>query len=97
MTTSPDWALLDANILVYADQAEDEHHAAAKALRDHGQRGEYSLCVCPQVLNEYFAVITSPRRITHPLEADEAMAEVDKYVRSQHIHKIYPTFAAHAS
>ena len=95
MTTSHDLALLDANILVYADQEEDEHHKAAKALRDRGQRGELSLCITPQVLNEYFAVITSPRRITHPLEPAVAMAEVEKYVHSRHIRKIYPTPAVH--
>lgn len=41
MTTSSAPTLLDANILVYADQAEDEHHAAAKAIRDLGQQGVF--------------------------------------------------------
>lgn len=68
MTISEASALLDANILVYADQAQDEHHEAAKAIRDLGQRGELALCVTPQVLNEYFAVVTNPRRVTRPLQ-----------------------------
>lgn len=95
MTTSSAPILLDANILVYADQAEDEHHAAAKAIRDLGQQGVLSLCVTPQVLNEYFAVVTNPRRVTRPLRPAEAMAEVEKYVRSHHIRKLYPGPGVH--
>lgn len=95
MTTSDAPALLDANILVYADQAQDDHHEAAKAIRDLGQRGELSLCVTPQVLNEYFAVITNPRRVTRPLPPAEAMAEVEKYVRSRYIRKLYPGPGVH--
>ena len=95
MTISSQPALLDANILVYADQAHDEHHEAAKAIRDLGQQGVLPLCVTPQVLNEYFAVITNPRRVTHPLRPAEAMAEVEKYVRSRHIRKLYPGPGVH--
>ena len=95
MTISNPLALIDANILVYADQAEDEHHAASQEIRDRGQRGGLSLCVSPQVLNEYFAIITNPRRVTHPLQPTAAMAEVEKYVRSRHIRKIYPGPGVH--
>lgn len=95
MTTYDASALLDANILVYADQAHDEHHKAAKAIRDLGQRGELSLCVTPQVLNEYFAVVTNPRRVTHPLPPAVAMAEVEKYVHSRHIRMLYPGPGVH--
>jgi toxin-antitoxin system PIN domain toxin len=95
MTISDAPALMDANILVYGDQAHDEHHEAAKAIRDLGQRGELSLCVTPQVLNEYSAVVTNPRRVTHPLPPAEAMAQVEKYVRSRHIRKLYPGPGVH--
>ncbi len=30
MNTSNELALLDANVLIYADQEDDEHHVAAK-------------------------------------------------------------------
>lgn len=32
-----DMALLDTNILIYADQEQDSHHHVAKMLRDRGQ------------------------------------------------------------
>ena len=89
MNISDDLALLDANILVYADQEEDEHHQTTKALRDQGRDGEIAVCVCPQVLNEYFAVVTNQRRVTQPRSAESAMGEVQSYIRSKQIRKIY--------
>jgi len=82
--------LLDSNILIYADQELSPFHIQAKALRDKGVRGEIPLCVCPQVLLEFFAVVTNPRRVTNPLSPSEAMEEVKKYLRAKNILKIYP-------
>lgn len=86
----PDLILLDTNILVYADQAEDDHHEAAKMVRDRGLRGEIAVCISPQVLTEFFAVVTNPRRVTVPRTPAAAMAEVEQYIKSRHIQKIYP-------
>jgi predicted nucleic acid-binding protein len=52
--TTYDAGLLDTNVLVYAMDQNSPCHTAAKALRDQGLKGEISLCVCPQVLNEFF-------------------------------------------
>jgi len=89
MTTS-DIGLLDTNVLVYAaDEASPFHHAAT-ALRDKGFRGETPVCVCPQVLHEFFAVITDPKRVTNPLGQKDAQKEIEKYFYSKHIVKIFP-------
>jgi mRNA-degrading endonuclease RelE of RelBE toxin-antitoxin system len=37
--TSADAALLDTNVLVYAMNADAEHHASCRALRDRALRG----------------------------------------------------------
>ena len=50
--------LLDTNVLVYAADETSANHPSAIALREKGLRGEVPLCVCPQVLNEFFAVGT---------------------------------------
>lgn len=73
--------LLDSNILVYADQEEEEHHLVAKALRDQGQQGEISACIAPQVLSEFFAIVTrtGKHRASRPLSPAEAAEEVQKY------------------
>jgi predicted nucleic acid-binding protein len=43
---------------------------------------------------EFFAVITSPRRVTTPRSPEEARAEVEKYARAANILKMYPDSTA---
>ena len=62
MSTSNDRALVDTNVLVYAADTSSSFHEPSRQLRDRGFRGEVPLVVTPQVLMEFFAVITSPRR-----------------------------------
>jgi toxin-antitoxin system PIN domain toxin len=90
MTISEEPALLDTNVLVYAADAGSPFHDAARQLRDRGVRGEIPLVVSPQVLLEFFAVITNPRRVHTPRPPQEAGAEMAKYMRSRRIRTIYP-------
>lgn len=90
MTISEEPALLDTNVLVYAADAGSPFHDAARQLRDRGVRGEIPLVVSPQVLLEFFAVITNPRRVHTPRPPQEASAEMAKYMRSRRIRTIYP-------
>lgn len=93
MTTSetvPEVALLDTNILVYAADELSEFHVLSKQLRDRGMQGNLPVAVSPQVLFEFFAVITNPRRVTQPRSPQEAREEMEKYFRAATIRKIYP-------
>ena len=83
-------SLLDTNLLVYAADNSSPFYHAAKVLREKGLRGEMSLCVCPQVLTEFYAVITDPKRVDNPRSQDEALIEMEKYFDSINILKIYP-------
>lgn len=89
MTTS-NRALLDANILIYAHQSLSEFHSKSRALLEKGLKGETALCICPQVLYEFYAVITDPKRVTNPTSAKEAIAEIEKYLKVENVSKIYP-------
>ncbi|MCP4268792.1 MAG: PIN domain-containing protein [Candidatus Brocadiaceae bacterium] len=89
MITS-DTCLLDTNILVYAADETSPFHQDAKVLREKGINGEVSLCICPQVLSEYFAIITDPKRVNEPRTQKEAVFEMEKYYSSKNILKIYP-------
>jgi len=60
-------ALLDTNILVYGADETSRFHKSAFALREKGLSGEFSLCICPQVLNEFFAIVTDPKRVSNPI------------------------------
>ena len=83
-------ALLDTNVLVYAEQDMSPHHGASKSLRDRVLTGEVAACISPQVLNEFFAIATNPRRVDQALSVQEAIDQVKKYYRAKRLIKIYP-------
>ena len=83
-------SLLDTNVLVYAADADSPFHQASKELRDRGMRGEVTLCLFPQILYEFFAVVTDPRRVQNPRSQKEAAIEIERYYRSEHLLKLYP-------
>ncbi len=83
-------SLLDTNVLVYAADKNSTFYQASADLRENGVRGDVSLCVCPQVLNEFYATITDPRRVSNPRTQEEALSEMEKYLQSKNILKIYP-------
>ena len=83
-------ALLDSNILVYCHQALSIFHNQSRTILEKGMRGELALCVCPQVLFEFYTVITNPKRVTNPIGPAEAALEVEKYLKARNIFKVYP-------
>jgi len=89
MTTSK-ISLLDTNVLVYAADETSPFHQAAVSLREKGLKREVLLCICPQVLCEFLAIITDPRRVNSPRTQKEALVEIEKYFHSENILKIYP-------
>jgi predicted nucleic acid-binding protein len=64
MMMSRELAALDTNVVVYALYANTEHHRAARHLVDQGRNQDAALCITPQVLTEFYSVVTNPRRVT---------------------------------
>ncbi|MBM4305217.1 MAG: PIN domain-containing protein [Deltaproteobacteria bacterium] len=83
-------ALLDTNVIVYAADEDSPFHGASFSLRERGLAENVSLCICPQVLNEFFAIVTDPRRVRNPISQREALLEMEKYYQAESILKIYP-------
>jgi|WetSurMetagenome_2_1015567.scaffolds.fasta_scaffold527716_1 uncharacterized protein len=77
MTGQAEPALLDTNVLVYAMNKDAPNHDACRALLDRALAQEIQVCVAPQVLFEYFAVVTSPRQMTIPLSAADAASDIE--------------------
>src|SRR5262249_48891315 len=73
-------ALLDTNVLVYAFFPAVPHHAASRGLVDGAKNAGAGLCVAPQNLVEFFAVVTDPRRVTQPKTSDQALPAVDDFL-----------------
>ncbi len=88
MITS-DTGLLDTNVLIYAADEKSPFHSASTTLRDRGLKGEISLCVTPQVLMEFFAIVTDPKRVAKARDRVDALREVEKYVRAKNVSVIY--------
>jgi len=74
--------LLDTNILVHAAGTRSPKHAAAKELRDRTASGQLDACLAAQVLVEFYAVVTDPRRFRPPLTPPQARGELAAYLAS---------------
>ena len=88
MKTS-DLILLDTNVLVYNHQEKSELNDRSRAILKQGFKGLLPLCVCPQVLLEFYATITNPKRVTNPAPSREGIEEIEKYLTSRTIQKVY--------
>ena len=64
--------LLDTNILVHAYNKSSPHQNEASKIIKKAMRGETEACLSPQVLYEFFAVVTSAKRVERPLSPREA-------------------------
>ena len=82
--------LLDANILIHAHAVDSPFHEDARELRDQAARGQLEACVSPQVLCEFFAVITDERLIKPALTLSQAKKEIASYWSARQFRKIVP-------
>jgi predicted nucleic acid-binding protein len=64
--------LLDTNILVHAYNKSSPHQNQASKIIKKAMKGEIQACLSPQVLYEFFAVVTSAKRVEHPISPAEA-------------------------
>jgi predicted nucleic acid-binding protein len=69
--------LLDANVLIYAANSDAAHHAPSLAVVRAGLGGRLPAVLVPQVLLEFYAVVTSPRRVENPLSPSEAVGRLE--------------------
>jgi len=64
--------LLDTNILVHAYNKSSPHQEKASSIIRKALRGEIDAILAPQILYEFYATVTNPRRVEHPIPPDEA-------------------------
>ena len=70
-------AVLDTNVLVYAHDVTSPYHEACSRLLGAAQQTNARLCLTPQTLAEFFAVVTSPKRVTTPRTPREATDAIE--------------------
>ena len=83
--------LLDTNILVHAHNKSSPHREEASNIIRRAIRGEFNACLTSQVLYEFFAVITNPKRVEKPLTTDDAADVCKDFLDCQEIEKMNPT------
>ncbi len=64
--------LLDANVLVYALNADSPQHSDCLEVVQRAAAGRLPGVLLPQVLIECYSVLTSPRRVARPLSPQQA-------------------------
>ena len=65
--------VLDANILVYAIDADAPQHADARTLVEAARNPLTTLYVTSQILCEFYSVITNPKRVKNPSTPQDAI------------------------
>ena len=87
MATEP--VLLDTNILVYASDAASPEHERACAVRDQIETQHLPACLTPQVLYEFFSVVTGHRGRSPRVTPAQASEEINAYLHRGY-RMIYP-------
>jgi len=83
--------LLDTNILVHSHNKASRYQKKAGDVVRRSMRGEIDAYITPQILYEFFAVVTNPRRVEHPLLYDEAVNICLDLWECREIEKVNPT------
>jgi hypothetical protein len=68
--------LVDANVLVYAMDADAPQHAASRALLDAARESSTTLYATSQILCEFYSIVTNARRVPKPRTPDDAIRAI---------------------
>ncbi len=77
--------VVDANVLVYAMDADAPQHAASRALLDAARDESTTLYVNSQILCEFYSVVTNPRRVSTPRSAADAVNVISGLLAFLHV------------
>jgi len=68
--------VVDTNVLVYALDVDAPQHALSRALLEASRRTSVTLYVTPQIVCEFYSVVTNPRRVLKPCSPAAALAAI---------------------
>jgi len=82
--------LVDANLLLYAEDSLSEHHQAARTWWDAQLSGAEPVCLCWPVLTAFIRIGTNVRLHRRPLTLGEAVERVQSWFDQPCLRIIYP-------
>jgi predicted nucleic acid-binding protein len=77
--------LIDANILVYAMDADAPQHAASRALLESARNTSTTVYVTVQILCEFYSVVTNARRVLKPRSPADALSAISSVLSYVHV------------
>ena len=83
--------LVDANLLLYAENSQCECHAAARRWWDEQLSGTQPVGLCWPVLNAFIRIGTNPRLHQRPLLLREAVLRVQSWLHQPCVQLVQPT------
>ncbi len=83
--------LVDANILLYAEDSLNPNHEATRAWWDTQLSGSSTVCLCWTVLCAFIRIATNPRIFEYPLSLEQALARVQTWLDQPCARVIGPT------
>jgi toxin-antitoxin system PIN domain toxin len=83
--------LVDANILLYAEDSLQSRHQQARAWWDGQLSGTGVVCLCWTVLSAFIRIGTNPKVFEHPLSLEQALARVQSWLDQPCTRVVRPT------
>ena len=83
--------LVDANLLLYAEDSLSEHHEIARAWWDEQLSGSDPVGLCWPVLNAFIRIATNARLHQRPLTLKEAIERVQSWFAQPCVRLIQPS------
>lgn len=83
--------LVDANILLYAEDQTSPQHARARGWWDGQLSGGEPVCLCWTVLCAFIRIGTNPRVFDRPLSLDQAVSRIQSWLAQPCLRLIHPT------
>jgi toxin-antitoxin system PIN domain toxin len=82
--------LVDANLLLYAEDSLSEHHQAARTWWDAQLSGAEPVCLCWPVVTAFIRIGTNVRLHRRPLTLGEAVERVQSWFDQPCVRTIHP-------
>ncbi len=83
--------LVDANILLYAEDSLQSRHQQARAWWDGQLSGTKVVCLCWTVLSAFIRIGTNPRVFDYPLSLEQALERVQSWLDQPCTRVVRPT------
>ncbi len=82
--------LVDANVLLYAEDSRNPHHAQARGWWDEQLSGSEPVCLCWTVVSAFIRIGTNARVFNRPLTPDEATDRVTSWMAQPCVRIVRP-------